>query len=390
MSTRADAPDRLPRIEAMRGIAALSVFAFHSVFVWDDPAGTPDPQALWRRLGLTLDVGVTIFFVISGLLLFGPFARALVSGRHLPDVRAYAWRRFLRVVPAYWAALLALVVLSQREQPLPGGIVPYALFAQNYSTETWGNGIGQAWTLNVEVTFYALLPLLAGAIALAVGRRATVRGVWAALGFLVAASLAWKLALTGVDGDSLLLRSQWLPWHLDVFAVGMAFALLLARGAPRLGPRAVAALLVLGALALVIAATTTHVSQKEWWALNLRQLLYTVAAASVMAVAVFAAPGRVDRVLRWRPLVLAGVVSYSIYLLHLGVMTRVFPRVEDRIGGPAGDVVKIALALALTLAAATVLYRFVEKPALSLKRLVPDRRPRGAPPVGPAADVPAP
>ena len=59
-------------------------------------------------------MGVTIFFVTSGFLLYLPFVPARLGAE--PDLTGpYAWRRFLRLVPAYWVALTVIaLVLSRR------------------------------------------------------------------------------------------------------------------------------------------------------------------------------------------------------------------------------------------------------------------------------------
>jgi peptidoglycan/LPS O-acetylase OafA/YrhL len=51
---------------------------------------------------------VPIFFVLSGFLLYGPFVRARLAGREAPDTEAYGWQRVMRIVPAYWVALLVV------------------------------------------------------------------------------------------------------------------------------------------------------------------------------------------------------------------------------------------------------------------------------------------
>lgn len=94
---------RLPGVEGTRGVAALSVLAFH---VWlRGGSGLGD-------VGVVLSygwLGVPLFFVLSGLLLYRPFARAIVAGSNLPSFRRYARARSLRIFPAYWLVLLCCV-----------------------------------------------------------------------------------------------------------------------------------------------------------------------------------------------------------------------------------------------------------------------------------------
>ena len=77
-------------------------------------------------------------------------------------MRAYAWRRFLRIVPAYWAALTVTGIFIDPavfERPLL-----FYGFAQIYSPGAVFQGIPVAWTLCIEVSFYAFLPVFALAL----------------------------------------------------------------------------------------------------------------------------------------------------------------------------------------------------------------------------------
>ena len=156
----AEATDRAPRfplLDSVRAIAALSVVVFHAAY-WSRITETGSAAAPFLS---RLDVGVTVFFVLSGFLLYRPFVRSRLLGGPRPAAAAYGWRRVLRIVPAYWVALTIIVIwLGKRYVVEPGNLFEYYGFAQIYSNLALG-GITQAWTLCIEVTFYALLPLWA-------------------------------------------------------------------------------------------------------------------------------------------------------------------------------------------------------------------------------------
>ena len=148
---------RFPLMDSLRAIAALSVFVYHLAFVlgWFD-------EGLAGRYLRELNLGVSIFFVLSGFLLYRPFVAARVEGEPSPALVPYAIRRVARIVPAYWVALTIIAIWL----PVSGvftaeGIVTYYGFLQAYDPDTITGGIGQAWTLTVEVSFYILLPILA-------------------------------------------------------------------------------------------------------------------------------------------------------------------------------------------------------------------------------------
>ena len=131
---------RFPLVDGLRATAALSLFVYHLNLVqpFDGDAA---------RLAGRGNTGVVLFYLISGFLLWRPFALSLLSGAPIPDVRTYAWRRFLRIVPAYWFALTMLALLTSSSNAMPGGPFPYYFFLQSYDAAWKNHGIGQAWTL---------------------------------------------------------------------------------------------------------------------------------------------------------------------------------------------------------------------------------------------------
>ena len=370
METRAE---NFPLFDALRGLAALFVLTYHGLY---QPATYAGQGHWWWRYGLHLDVAVPIFLGISGFLLYRPFAVARLRGEPLPRLRAYAWRRALRIVPAYWFALVLLTAWFWAQPPgfeevrSLRGALTYFGFGQIYDSSTALKGIGQAWSLDVEVTFYALLPLWV--LAMHRWRRETL-----GLAALVLVSLAWKVGvLSQVDPSDLgsLSKVLPLPTWLDHFAVGMLLALLSVRypAGPRrvwlAWPAALAFWLAACWLAGPDGAPEHPVTDRIYL---LRHLLYTGVVACLLVPAIW---GRRDRgLLTWRPLAYVGLVSFSFYLLHFAWI-----RQQGRWwNGPPVTVfewvVWCALLLAGALALATAGYYLVERQAMRFKRLVPAR-----------------
>ncbi|HKI91396.1 MAG TPA: acyltransferase family protein, partial [Gaiellaceae bacterium] len=104
---------RVSALTGLRGLAAASVVVFH---VWQYGAanGVRFTAGPFGRVFASLDIGVTFFFVLSGLLLYRPYARALLAGRAWPQLRNFAVARFLRIVPVYWAAVLVVAASAER------------------------------------------------------------------------------------------------------------------------------------------------------------------------------------------------------------------------------------------------------------------------------------
>jgi peptidoglycan/LPS O-acetylase OafA/YrhL len=396
---------RFPLFDSLRAIAALAVVTTHAAFY----SGALNSHiALLRQVAARLDVGVTIFFFISAFLLYRPFARAALRDEPSPEVLPYAWRRVLRIVPAYWLALtVTAALLHQKGIFTLSGVVIHYGFGQIYRTDTLATGLGQAWTLCVEVTFYAFLPLWALVLSKRRWRSpaARLRGELWALGALAAASMAFKIVvLTAQPAGPM--RATWslwtLPAYLDQFAVGMAIALLsvwwekrdelprLVRPLDRFP--GIAWLFALASLLVVSAGLGLHGHFPEAFSkvqFIEMHVLYAAVGLGVILPAVFGNQGRgvVRRVLANRVLLWLGMISYGIYLWHQMVFIKL-----SQEGFNAGAFIHpyvgwLLAALLGGILCATVSYYAMERPLMRLKRLVPGRRAR---PEGEALAEPAP
>jgi peptidoglycan/LPS O-acetylase OafA/YrhL len=331
---------RFPLVDSMRAIAAISVLTFHSVGLFGQALG-PDRWSA-PYVG-RLELGVTLFFLISGFVLYRPFVVARVTGGSLPDTGAYAWRRALRIVPAYWVALTASVLILALPNVLTAsGIPTYYGFAQLYRESTIHGGLDQAWTLCVEVTFYAFLPLWALAIRRLPGRTASslIRGELWALAALATASLAYNAVLlsTKPSGRSVPAVDpalSALPGYLDQFAIGMTLAVLSvwwvhrdALPAPmRLVERAPSLAWLVAAVVFVLAATSSALASDPVppftpVAYAERHVLHALVALALLLPAVVGETrrGGLRRMLGGSFLLWLGALSYGIYLLHLLVL----------------------------------------------------------------------
>lgn len=399
MTARAE---RFPLFDSLRAFAAIAVLAYHAaIFLPHNPI---------IRYTARLDVGVTVFFAISGFLLYRPFVRARLHGQPMPAIGAYGWRRLLRIGPAYWVALTVVALWL----PLPyvfhgSGIPVYYGFGQIYVNGDSINGIGQAWTLCVEVTFYLFLPLWALAMR-ALYRRGDRRRVLqlelAGLAALFIFSNLYKIwalrhvAPTSLSSPRFLMP---LPNFLDQFAVGMAVAVLSVWYEGRALPAPLALVRRAPILCWLVAAAafwfvstqvglTGSLLQKFTGTAFLeRHECYTLIATALLLPTVFAVPGRgvVGRVMATRPLLYLGLVSYGIYLYHLAVLTKLESWLGSNVpSGFAGHFLTyFVLGLAGSTAIASASYYLIERPALRLKGLVRSGSPASA---GEAIAEPAP
>ncbi len=389
---------RFPLVDGVRAIAALTIFFFHVAF----HLGLLTQDTLSRYLG-NLNVGVPIFFVVSGFLLYRPFVAARLDRLIRPATAPYAARRVMRIVPAYWVALPIVTVMLGIESEVftPSGIVTYFGFLQIYDLNTVVGGIGQAWTLCIEVTFYAALVFWAiGARRLpARSRGELVRWELIVLAGLFAFSFLWQLLVAPAftPGDRGYLAAQIsLPAFADQFALGMALAVISAAASAGMKlPQPFAALerrpwawvaIGLGLYAL-LGLRIGPVGLGESWsdAGIFRHVIKGLIGVCVLAPAVFGASmgGWTRKALGWRPLLLLGLVSYSFYLYHLAFIITL-----DRVGWlhDLGWVAVAAASFACSVVAAAISYRLIEAPGIALGRRWAARLSarRGARPAGSA------
>jgi peptidoglycan/LPS O-acetylase OafA/YrhL len=390
---------RFPLVDSLRGIAALMVLTLHTIGIF---AGGTRPDAALRPYVARLESGVVVFLLISGFLLYRPFVRAHLRGEPVPSTGAYAWRRFLRIVPAYWVALLVAAVAV----PLTGvltakGIPTYFGFAQLYAADTIGGGIAPAWTLGLELSFYAFLPLWAWGLrrAVAPGSAGALRAQVVGLVGLIAVSELYKglvFAAGGARNARVSPALVALPGYIDEFAIGMLLAVASVAFEGRAGPRLLRAiaqrpwLAWLGALAAFLlvsrgiglqgdAAGDVYTAPRYF----ARNALYGVFALLLLLPAVFGDERRdaIRRLLGSRLLLWLGLISYGVYLWHWPVLLRLSNWNLASVHGIHPYLLWGVSAGGLTIVLAAASYYLVERPALSLKRLV------GRPPAMPGEAI---
>ena len=319
-------------LTGLRAVAALLVVGTHAAFV----TGKLNHGYL-GAMAARLEIGVAIFFALSGFLLFRPWVTAAAAGSDAPSAARYAHRRLRRVMPAYLATvLLAYGVYSVFSSgPNPGqslaGLLRHLtltqIYTDNYLMTHLHRGLSQTWSLAVEVAFYAVLPLLAYLLVVVLcGDRWRPARLLAGLAGLAAISLGWQVVLVTTDWlpNS---AGMWLPAHLASFAVGMGLAVLAEAGVRC--PATVTLPLAFGAFLLVSTPVAGAVAMGpvRVWEPLIKTVLYAAVAALAVSAAGLDDRGLADRVLASRPMVWLGEISYEIFLLHVLVMALVLGEV---------------------------------------------------------------
>lgn len=354
-----------------------------------------------------LPLGLTTFFALSAFLLYRPIAAAVLRGRRRPDTRRYLVNRALRILPAYWVVFLvaALLIGAAQVRTSPSTMQigymldPVALLAnltltQNYSPATAITGMGAVWSLAIEAVFYLCLPLLGlMAAALAAGcaeRRSRRLAALAPALLLLAIGLSGKVAAAlvaptatpvGLAGDwhSVIERSFWA--HADLLAFGMAVAVLRVEhedGLLRL-PAWWRKATALGALTIGVLAAVAFADEVTWveetpLQSNVSNYAYDTAMAMaiglVLALVVISGPGargrRLVSFLESPPIVVTGVVSYSLFLWHGPILLWVADHALMGTGR-LGFLVNLAVVGGVSWLLALVTYRWVEQPAMRLR-----------------------
>jgi peptidoglycan/LPS O-acetylase OafA/YrhL len=322
-----------------------------------------------------LQLGLPMFFVLSGYLISRPWVRAYVHGRRLPRLGRYVRLRALRIVPVFWliGGLMLLQYGTHGASVLD--LAEIFGFGQIYHETAASLFLGQAWTIDVEVAFYAIIPVGAWLLTVATDRVSTSTGrdlgPRGRVGLLVSLLAVATVASAYIRGNTV--GTAWnesLPATFYYFAPGVALAaleLVLSGPLARARLRRLAPIFGISAGLIAIALSIAE-SHNSLALIHAREAL-VVAVGSGLALAALLArqlsrgdsPRWVDnRVTRW-----LGARSYPCYILQsatVGTAAVTFGYVG---GGPWIELLALtAFVLPLTLAAGAVVHATIERPLL--------------------------
>lgn len=374
-----------PALDSLRAVAAVAVLATHAAF-WAGAYAHPVYGTALSRL----DVGVAVFFVLSGFLLSRPWIARHRAGLPPPSTTHYLWKRALRLVPVYVVTVVAAMTLLPGNRGAGvGQWVTTLLLANIYVDDHLPDGLTQMWSLSTEVAFYLVLPVLMWlGLSGARGRRGDRLGLLALA--MAATSVVWLMDLSvRWDGGGTMIR-LWLPSYLVWFAVGILLASYDVRSREDRGAstgRVTAVVQELGrspglcwlaAGALFVIAATPLAGPPDLTPTTLgaaltKNVLYAGIAGFVILPGIFApADGRFVRALSSRVPRHVGHLSYGIFCVHLLLLEliadwRDIPLFEGR------GIELFVLTLGASLLVSEVLHRVVERPALRLRDVWPLR-----------------
>jgi len=358
-TTSRPASFRVPGLDGIRALAVTTVIVFHFV-----------PGTLVGGY-----LGVDIFFVVSGFLITTLLLRERAATGRI-SLRGFWARRARRLLPALGLLLVvcctaALIVGGDVLVGLGIQVLGASTFSSNWLFIAAGNSYFDAtvpelfrnlWSLAVEEQFYLVWPLLVVLVLVRIPRWVRLVGIAA----LAIASAVWMgLTYSPLDPTRVY-------YGTDTHAFGLALGALLAvyavgRGIqnqtgrmPRrltkvvtsvVGGLAIAALV---ALAIVMSGDTD---------IPYRGGLAVVAVLSALAIAALLVPGSpLAWILDLRPIRWVGVRSYGLYLWHWPVVVLLASALPTWPGSQPESWMLAGIALAVTVLAAALSYRFLEQP----------------------------
>jgi peptidoglycan/LPS O-acetylase OafA/YrhL len=369
---------RFPCFDGLRAIAAVAILVHHTAY-WANGG----LSARWGPYYAELTVGVYVFFVISGFLLYQPFAAAHRTERPAPAVGGYLRRRVLRIYPAYWVALiLTMYVLPIQfiEFSSTRETVANFLLIQRYFTwpTVFGAGLPQAWTLVTELSFYLFLPVYAWGVG-RLTRRFGLRAELGALAALIAVGVVVQLFSTfrGPIWQPL----NVLPFFFPVFGLGMLLAIASVRLSGLERRPAVFEWIGrvpwlwwgLAGACFVATVELVGIPARGDYGLDqayVRVWTHTAVGVFLLVPAIFGPQDRglIRGFLRWKPWAFLGVISYGIYLWHLTVaaMVRDWWWDRDHTTLPVWEL--LIPVFVFTVIVATVSWYVIERPCIDLSR----------------------
>jgi peptidoglycan/LPS O-acetylase OafA/YrhL len=369
------APVRYEFADALRGIAVLGVLVVHTHQNFSTTFGI-------SVLGLG-QYGVQLFYIVSAFTLAMSIRHR--SHQETSPLRNYAIRRFFRIAPLFYTAVLIYLLkphilpssstpidLSHARWPIQiWHVVATVLFVNGWHYQSINLVVPGGWSVAVETNFYILLPVI---LRFATSLRRTIALVMAAIVlnkvlstsvYLFVVPHISRADLTGFG----VFVGMWLPAQLPVFMIGLAMYWVIQRypipptgSTPTRPP-----LIFFAGLALSILSASCKMPT-----LVNRIVSYHVWISCVLMFAALILAHRPYDVFVNRFTVFLGKISYGAYLLHFVVLHLLLwasrSWFEPRFGFHPNFFLAFPFLVVGTMALATLSYRYVETPGQDLGR----------------------
>lgn len=347
----------IPEIDGLRFLAIFSVYIYHLAgdVLRHSPPGYAQSLESNRLFLVTqiLNVGVPLFFVISGFILSLPFAEGHLNRRQPVALKKYFWRRVTRLEPPYFLCLLlffTLKVIAARGSA--GALLPHLIASIFYvHNPIFGRPSDidyVAWSLEIEIQFYLLAPALG--LVFRIASAAIRRSVLVAAVLL--ASGVSRLAFSHPPLQLSLLA------YAQYFLAGFLLAeYYLAEGGKRRRTNRLWDLVAVAAGSSILVLLVRGAGRMEWAMPWLILALYIAAFRGVA----------VNRFVTNPWIATIGGMCYSIYLLH-NYCIAALGTVTERLS-PSGAfslrlLVQFLVMTPVVLAICALYFRFIERPCM--------------------------
>lgn len=388
---------RIPGADGMRALACLLVVWHHTTQRFN-----PEDSSAWIKgihfLGMRGEVGVSLFFVLSGCLLSLPFWSFFVNANRTSNLRSYAINRAARIIPAYWFNLVfcTVVAIWVFDQNLDWWrFISGLLFINSYHYSSFfpAELNGPLWSIGLEVSCYLLLPLALFTIIKTTKRLSVaiagmiswilvlqLLNLWIIHNFMTDdKSKGWQFGVTGG-------AKEWLPyWNIGSFFAqflcGSLAALIIialkSRGTLKsraydLSSIAFAVAAILLVVMRLVPGAPDSLTKQPYLA-----PFYAILMAGVIVSAAFSTQiyqWLDNRVFRW-----IAKLSFSIYLWHMFIIVIIERKfLENYVYYGLTDslqwVTISTLVLMASILIAAISWRFMESPILKSARKISTNR----------------
>jgi peptidoglycan/LPS O-acetylase OafA/YrhL len=384
--------NRVNGADGFRAIACILVLFHHAFQRMAMPWIASPVQNALHYIFLRGEVGVSIFFVLSGCLLSMPFWSHRVNGTPLPKLVHYARNRLARIAPGFWAAMIVSTFVGAwafhtsinwvhfwSGMTFTNSFYYKTLFPSDYD--------GVLWSIGIEVFCYAVLPFIIFSILkFSKSLKGTVFGLFLWIGFLQAlqpfiikhfmTGFAFKGWDYGLVGGAKFWMPYWNPiCFLSQFMIGSAAALLICierknHFLKRWVWDVICLLSGLAAFALVL--IRENPGNPDTWT---HQPYVSPFYAILIAIALLASASSlfIYKVLDNRFFKKVAKLSFGLYLWHLFIVTVMQMTIaKDFNGGSNPDTFRwlddVCLAYGLAWIVASLSYKYFEKPILDYNR----------------------
>lgn len=345
---------KIDYIDAVRGIAILLVVATHcSQYV------KPTSELL-ARLMVEGARGVQLFFVASAITLCMSWAARKPNEKH--PIRNFYLRRFFRIAPMFYIAIVGYLLLNGLNATYwaPNGIewwfIPLtAAFLHGFHPETINSVVPGGWSIAVEMSFYAIFPLLM-----------RFRSAWFFLALFISfgllhranAPLAAKVFSYSPEQSYMVVNFATLNFfsQLPVFIAGTLAYIFISRER------------VHSAWLFIIGGALLSFFCYKFWTLSRKPVSHDVYAGAMFATLVVFLAYYPIKIIVNRAFITLGKLSFSIYLIHFSVLHFLNDiGLVSYLGNSNWHSVSFTLmVLIFTSAIAYFTYRFIEVPGISL------------------------